>query len=73
MSSEYWPNKTDDYWKAIRSGMSQYFKQATFPFMESVEEILPLVLCVALTCDSKSEHIIQITQLKGNEQSELMM
>ena len=35
--------------------------------MESVDEILPLVLCVALTCESKSEHIIQITQLKGNE------
>jgi hypothetical protein len=36
-------------------------------------QVLPLVLCVALNCDNRSEQITLITQLSSQTQQDLML
>lgn len=82
MQSEVWPltltlnpshshpHSQEHTWQLVHQGLVTYFRHSVTSLQLqklSGIETLPLVLCVALTCDSKTEHIIEITKLKGSQ------
>ena len=65
MQSDVWQavSHPDEIWPAVKSGFSAYFNTENKFDGLTPSDFLPLVLCVALTCDAKVDYIAQVTKL----------
>lgn len=72
---DIWSAFDENILQQIQQGFLIYFKSATHNQIQTLttQDTLHLVLCVALTCENKIEHIIQITKLEPQHQQELML